>query len=605
MNTSSVLLIGKPNSGKSLLFNRLTGLRQKVANFPGVTVEVKRGQMENIDLCDYPGIYSLNAVTEDEKIAVEKLKAGMVDPSVSGIVCVLDITRLERSLMLGLQVKNLSIENNKPVVYALNMMDEMIRNKLDFDLVAFEKELGHPVISVSAKTGQGLATLTQCIQGLAGIVPNGQTIAPDQVARRAKEISAKFMPRAEFLLRGQTRLDQFFLSGFFGTIAFAAIMLALFQSIFTWAEPLMTAIEDSIAWISTVVTPLLPTGIIADFFNDAILGGIGSFVVFVPQIFILIFVIGLLEDSGYLARAAVICHKPLSWFGLSGRSFVPLLSGHACAIPAIFAARTIESPRKRLLTIAAIPLVACSARLPVYALLIGALIPATTFAGGLFGYQGLVFFGLYLFGLVTALLVSGFLSRTLYKTKSDAPFIIELPPYRMPGFIPIFRRAANSAWQFMAQAGLVIFCVTVVVWVLGYFPNGTGHLETSWLATLGHWVEPIFSPLGLDWKYAVGILASFLAREVFVGTLGTMFGIEGADENIAGLAENMQNSGFTLASGVGLLVFYAIALQCVSTLAVLKRETGSRIFPIAIFAAYGLLAYVLAIIAYQIVNLVA
>ncbi|MCJ8275656.1 MAG: hypothetical protein MJK18_02350, partial [Bdellovibrionales bacterium] len=269
----------------------------------------------------------------------------------------------------------------------------------------------------------------------------------------------------------------------------------------------------------------------------------------------------MLEDSGYLARAAMICHRPLKFFGLSGKSFIPMLPGHACAIPAIYAARTVESPRRRFITILTVPLMGCSARLPVYALLIAAFIPSTTILGGLIGLQGLVFFSLYLLGILTALVVSLVISKTSMTQQSDSPFILELPPYRIPNLRPLISRSLQSSWQFVSKAGSIIFTVTLVVWVLGYFPNGSGQLDSSWLAYLGRAIEPALQPIGLDWKYGVAVLTSFLAREVFVGTLGTMFGIEGADENMGGLIESLQDSPLTLASGVALLVFYAIALQ--------------------------------------------
>ncbi|WP_131811751.1 ferrous iron transporter B, partial [Paraglaciecola hydrolytica] len=346
---------------------------------------------------------------------------------------------------------------------------------------------------------------------------------------------------------------------------------------------------------AVLVTSIMPTGVVNDFVTDALFGGVGSFLVFVPQIMVLTFVIGLLEDSGYLARAALICHKPLSYFGLSGRSFIPYLSGHACAIPAIMAARTIESPRKRLITMMTIPLMSCSARLPVYALLIAVLIPDTQYWGGLLNLQGITFFILYFIGIITALLVSTLLNKLtdLDKDKAEMPFILELPTYRLPHWKPLIHRVLSSAKQFIKRAAPVIFVVSVVIWFLGYFPQN-GELQSSYLAMIGHYIEPIFAPLGLDWRYGVAILVSFLAREVFVGALGTLFGIEGADENIAGLAENIQQDGLALGAGIGLMLFYVVALQCVATVATIKGETGSRKIAWGLFVGYGLLAYVLA-----------
>jgi len=327
---------------------------------------------------------------------------------------------------------------------------------------------------------------------------------------------------------------------------------------------------------------------------------VGSFLVFVPQIFFLTLIVGFLEDSGYLARAAMICHKPLKLFGLSGKSFIPFLTGHACAIPAIFAARTIDSSRRRFITILTVPLMSCSARLPVYALLISAIIPTNTYFGGLIGLQGIAFFLLFALGIVMALVVAVLLSTSKATQKfSDAPFILELPAYRLPSFKALILKSLQTTWSFVAKAGGIIFTVTVVVWILGYFPNGTGQLDDSFLSYLGKMIEPLMQPLGLDWKYGVAILTSFLAREVFVGTLGALFGIEMADENMVSLVSSIQESSITFASGLALLVFYAIALQCASTLAVMKKELGSYKAPVIIFIGYSLVAYILAFITYR------
>jgi ferrous iron transport protein B len=324
----------------------------------------------------------------------------------------------------------------------------------------------------------------------------------------------------------------------------------------------------------------------------------------VPQIFVLTFIIGLLEDSGYLARAALICHKPLRLFGLTGKSFIPMLSGVACAIPGIYAARAIDSPRKRLLTYMAIPLMPCSARLPVYTLLIAVFIPQGTALGGLVGWQGLAMFGIYFFGMFCALLVTSAVSRTAEDHYSDMPFVLELPPYRVPGLVPILRNAWNRSKHFVTKAGKIIFAVTVVIWVLGYFPNYGADLGESWLGAIGRVVEPVFAPLGLDWRYGVAILTAFAAREVFVGTLGTIFGIEGADENMMPLVDQIQASGLGTGSGLALLVFFAIALQCISTLAILAKESESTGLAVKLFAAYFLLAYLAALAVYQLVLLV-
>lgn len=597
--SSDVLIVGSPNSGKSFLFNRLTGLQQKVANFPGITVELKRGsgyRNPELDYIDFPGVYSLNTLSMEEEVAANELKAQLDKENLKAVVYVLDATRLERSLVFALQVQCFAKRTGRKILFALNMWDEVQKHGLELDVEGLSRELMAPVIPLSAKTGFGINDLEEVITSLK------ETPAPEhcellsgtELRKKAHTLAKSFGPKGDLLIRAQSRIDAFLVSHPLGALFFFLLMFLLFQSIFTWASPFMDLIENIVVSSGEFVSNWIPAGFFHDFVNDALFGGIGSFVVFVPQIFILTFIVGLMEDSGYLARAAVLCHRPLKAFGLSGKSFVPMLSGFACAIPGIYAARTIESPKKRFLTYFALPLMACSARLPVYALLISAFIPAKTVLGGLFGLRGLAFFGIYLFGLIIALLVTGLLSQTKAVDKDDAPFILEMPPFRFPSLMANIRQSLHRSKLFLTKAGVIIFVTTVVVWFLGYFPNGGEDLATSYLGSLGKFVGPIFEPLGVDWRYGVAILTSFLAREVFVSTLGAMFGIEGADENVEGFAENVKASGITFASGMGLLVFYAIAMQCVSTLAVIKRETGSWKVPAQIFILYSVLAYILA-----------
>ena len=595
----NIILVGKPNSGKSLLFNQLTGMRQKVANFPGVTVELKSGKFNNYQLIDFPGTYSLNSLSRDEELAIAKLHEAMHSDETALIICNLDATRLERSLVFGLQVRDLALQHNKGVIFALNMIDEVQRFGHHIDTEQLAKDLGCAIYSLSAKTLIGLHEFKLALIDAAGrpedFIPLKTVDADQPVLEISRKLSRQYGIKADVVLKRQNKIDDFLLNSVFGGLIFLVIMFLLFQSIFTWASPLMDAVETMIAELAIVVTSILPDGAVNDFVTDALFGGVGSFLVFVPQIMVLTFVIGLLEDTGYLARAALICHKPLSYFGLSGRSFIPYLSGHACAIPAIFAARTIESPRKRLITMMTIPLMSCSARLPVYALLIAVLIPDTAYLGGLLNLQGITFFILYFIGILTALLVSTLLNKMtdIDKEKAEMPFILELPTYRLPHWKPLIHRVFTSAKQFIKRAAPVIFMVSVVIWFLGYFPQN-GELQSSYLAMLGHWIEPIFAPLGLDWRYGVAILVSFLAREVFVGALGTLFGIEGADENIAGLAANIEQDGLALGAGIGLMLFYVVALQCVATVATIRGETGSRKIAWGLFVGYGLLAYCLA-----------
>ena len=599
-----ILMVGKPNCGKSLLFNQLTGLRQKVANYPGITVEITRGKCDQFELVDLPGAYSLNGLTRDEVIAVEEIKRSVADDDTSMVLVVLDATRLAQSLVMGLQVQRLAFEHNKPVMFALNFIDEVKRVGETIDTDGLSKALGSPVLALSARSLDGLHEFKQSLLGMAGeperyATTNG--IPHAEAAERSQELARDFGIQHDIVLKNQNRIDNFMLNNWTGGLIFIAVMFVLFQSIFTLATPLMDGVESFIETLAGGVGAVTTEGVIHDFINDAIFGGFGSFLVFVPQIMVLTLIIGLLEDSGYLARAALMCHRPLSFFGLSGRSFIPYLSGHACAIPAIMAARTIESPHKRLITMLTIPLMSCSARLPVYALLVAVLVPANETFLGIFNMQGAAFFGLYFFGIFMALVVSQILNRFLPRDleKTDMPFILELPTYRLPHWKPLFQRVLNSGIMFIKRAGPIIFMVSVGIWILGYFPlNST--LQDSWLGQIGHFIEPVFTPMGLDWRYGVAILMSFLAREVFVGALGTLFGLEGADEDVAGLAERVQADGMTTEAGLGLMLFYVVALQCVATVAMLKGESGSSKLSWGLYVAYGLLAYIIAVAVNQI-----
>jgi ferrous iron transport protein B len=610
---SRIILIGSPNSGKSLLFNRLTGLHQKVANFPGITVDVGVGRlraMPDVELVDFPGTYSLQAISSEERVAVEHFERALDDPEIEQVLCLIDATRLEKSLYFTLQVIRDCERHGKRVTVLANMVDVLDSHDLSVDVEALSAALYTPVLPISARTGKGLEAVIEQVQANRGseapVARSHLLDSPDVLLRgTAHQLSRRYGPRGDVLIKTQTRLDSFFLHSVSGGISFFAIMYLLFQSIFTWSAPAMDAIETGLAAMADFVVPLVGYPLAQAFIADALFSGIGAFLVFVPQIFVLTFVIGLLEDSGYMARAALICHKPLRLFGLTGKSFIPMLSGVACAIPGIYAARAIDSPKKRLLTYMAIPLMPCSARLPVYTLLIAAFIPQQTALGGLLGWQGLAMFGIYFFGMFCGLLVTGLVSRTRKDHFTDLPFVLELPPYRLPGLKPLLRNSWNRAKHFVTKAGKIIFTVTLIIWLLGYFPNGGMDLGASWLGQLGRLVEPLFAPLGLDWRYGVAILTSFAAREVFVGTLGTIFGIASAEDNMVPLVEHIQSGDLSIASGLALLVFFAIALQCVSTVAILAKESGSGSLGMKMFAGYFLFAYTAALATYQFVGLFA
>ena len=605
-----VLLIGSPNSGKSSLFNRLTGLNQRVANFPGITVDVASGPISglpDVELVDFPGTYSLQPISGEEAVAVEFFQRALTDPDVRHVLCVVDATRLEKSLYFTLQVIRECQQRGKAVTVLANMADVLQSNDLTLDHAGLSEAIGAPVLLVSARQGMGIdQLLTHLRQRLITqeAVSSRWSETPDALLRgTAHQLAQRFGPRGDVLVQSQLRLDSFFLNTGLGGIAFFCIMFLLFQSIFTWSAPVMDAVEGVVMATGAALVPLIENQLLSDFVADALFGGIGAFLVFVPQIFVLTLIIGILEDSGYLARAALICHRPLKAFGLTGKSFIPMLSGVACAIPAIYAARAVDSPWQRIMTYLAIPLMPCSARLPVYALLIAVFIPNETALFGLVGWQGLALFSIYFFGMFAALVITGVVSRFSKGVRSELPFVLELPPYRLPSVRPILRMAINRSKHFVTKAGKVILAVTVAVWILGYFPNGGADLGSSWLGTLGRWIQPLFEPIGLDWRYGVAILSSFLAREVFVGTLGTIFGIEGAEENMLPLVEQIQASGLPLGSGIALLVFFAIALQCVSTVAILSKE-GSLSLAIRMLVTYLIAAYLLALITFSVVEAV-
>ena len=602
----NILLVGAPNSGKSALFNQLTGLSHKVANYPGITVDVGTGALRadaRLTVWDFPGTYSLTAVSGEEQVAIDTLRAALKSEEQAVVAMVCDATRLEKSATYCLQVARECAQAHKPFLVLLNMMDVIESDGLDMDVQGLSKALGVPVFPVSARTGKGLSEVEAVLVSSTPEISTWGDTPDALISGTATQIAERFAPKGDLLVRRQAKLDNWLLGTLSGGVAFVMIMTLFFQAIFTWAAPLMDGVESIVIAMGGLVSSVLPDGVLADFVNDAIFGGLGAFLVFAPLVFILTMIVGALEDSGYLARAALICHRPLSFFGLSGKSFVPLLSGVACAIPAIYAARTMSSRQERLLTYVAIPLMPCSARLPVYALLIAILIPDETVLGGIIGWQGLAMSGIYFFGIMTALIVAAVVSRMGDTATSSQAFILELPAYRMPALKPIVSKSLDRVVHFIRKAGSVIFAVTVVVWFLGYFPNGGEDLSSSWLAALGRFIEPVFSPLGLDWRYGVAIIASFLAREVFVGTLGTIFGIESADEDPASLADQIAASGLTAASGVALVVFFTIALQCVSTVALLAREAKSARFAVQLLLGYLVLAWLVAWLVYSLASL--
>lgn len=594
-----VFLVGRPNVGKTYIFNKLSGENQKVANFSGATTRRKDSTLDaHTKLIDLPGIYSLTPQTEDEKVSVKALTQSAPDD----LVCiVIEALKLQSGLPLALQVIEFATQNLKPVVLILNMVDEAQKHAVEIDSEVFSKKLGVPVFLTSAKTGTGIDKVKEFIKNRQWSTPQTSWAAPkdqmiDELIREG--VKGDILKGLDF----QKRVDRFFLSPFLGSLFFLFLTFLIFQSIFTWATPLMDLVELSLNQLGLWASNYITTPTLKSFTENAIFAGFGSFLVFTPQIFVLTAIVGFLEKSGYMARATIICHKFLSFFGLNGKSFIPYMTGHACAIPAIYAARSIENPWIRNLTILTVPLTACSARIPVYALLIRVLVPDQTIFLGLLGLQGLAFFSLYFFGIFMALTVSGLIDafarfKQKTSTKSNRFFIMELPPYRMPRFDEVIIKGLQTTWSFIRNAGPIIFMVNAAIWVLSYFPAGENGFDQSYMVQIGKAIEPVFAPLGLNWIHGVAILMSFLAREVFVSTLGLLYGFQSDD--LDQLVEQLPMQDLSTEAGIALLVFFAIALQCASTVGALSKETLKKSWPYMALVGYLILAYGVAFIIYQ------
>jgi ferrous iron transport protein B len=604
-----VAIIGPPNSGKSTLFNRLTGLRQKVANFPGVTVEHHMGKVRvdsqrEVFAIDLPGIYSLQPRTDDERVTHDVL-LGKMDgmPRPNAVLLVLDSTNLARHLVLAAPVLSLGL----PTLIILNMADDLERRGGGLNLAALSAQLGAPVVMTSANRGIGLEKVLQFLSGATVTEPQAPKVQLPvlQDIPRCREwaasVGAKGGYRAPAPPVWTRRLDGIFLHPIAGPVVFGLVVLAVFQTIFSWATPLMdgvdAAIQASGAWLATQITnPTLKSLLI-----DGIWSGVGSVLVFLPQILLLFFCIGILEDSGYLARAALISDRTMARFGLQGKSFIPLLSAYACAVPAIMATRTIENKRDRIATILIAPFMTCSARLPVYALVINAFIPDQPLLGPVLSTRTAVMLGLYLLGFLAAVTTAKILKSTILKS-GRSPFLLEMPPYRWPTVQSIGLRLLDRSKVFLRRAGTVILGIAIVLWVLSSLPMQGGQappIAESIAGTIGHAVEPIIKPLGFNWKIGIGLITSLAAREVIVGTLGTIYGIEGTNDQ--GLQQALRND-LSLGGAIALLVFFAFAMQCLSTSAVVRRETGGWKWPAIQWGYMTAIAYVCAFLANRIVT---
>lgn len=615
-----VALIGPPNSGKTTLFNQLTGLRQKVANYPGVTVEKKVGRVrlsdhKVLDLVDLPGVNGFSARTLDERVTRDVLE-GRVEGirSPDALVLIVDSTRLENQLMLVGPVLELKL----PTLLVLNMSDELEERGGRIDDVVLAARLGVEVVRTSARAGVGieavrdfLAAVSVVDSALAGRkrtlsnVPRGVNLPMIDAFAARRELVREIVEEAGFVAPGPSRLserlDGIFLHRVWGPLVFVAVVVLVFEAIFTWAVPLMDGVDFLIAtsgaWLGTHMADTWFRSLIV----DGVWAGVGSVLIFLPQILILFLFIGVLEDSGYMARAAVIADRMMYRVGLQGRAFLPLLSGYACAVPAILAARTIDDERDRLATIFVTPFMTCSARLPVYALLIAAFIPDEPLLGPFLGRRAGVLLGLYGLGIVAAIGTAFILKRTLLKAKPTT-FLMELPPYRIPSPKTLALRLLDRSKIFLQRAGRVIFVVSIVLWTLMQFPRIDGHapdIEESALGQIGHIIEPAIAPLGFDWRIGVGLVTSLAAREVIVGALGTIYGTEMADEGSVALQEALRRD-LSTGAAIGLLVFFAFALQCMSTVAIMRRETAGWKWPALQFGYMLFLGYMGAFVAVRI-----
>jgi ferrous iron transport protein B len=602
-----VAIVGPPNSGKSTLYNRLTGLRQKVANFPGVTVEQHIGEARLaggrvVTLIDLPGVYSLTPRSEDEQVTHDVL-LGLLPavPKPDAILLVLDSTNLGRHLVLAAPVLALGL----PALVILNMADDLAHRGGDLDTEALAKQLGAPVALVSAARGDGVDTITEFLAGSFGVpAPVELPILHDIPECRAW--AARIGRRAAYQAPAPpvwtSRLDSVFLHPAAGPLIFLFVVVAVFQTIFTGARPLMDGVQTLVThsgeWMGRVITSPGWRSLVV----EGVWGGVGSVVVFLPQILLLFLFIGILEDSGYLARAAIIADRTMARVGLQGKSFIPLLSAYACAVPAIMATRTIENKRDRIATILIAPFMTCSARLPVYALIIAAFLPERPLLGVLLGTRAAALLGLYLLGFAAAFLTARILKSSVLKSES-ASFVLEMPPYRRPTLVGLGLRLFDRAKVFLRRAGTVILGTSVLLWGLAHLPLKDGvapPIKDSLAGTLGRTVEPLIAPLGFNWKIGIGLISSLAAREVIVGTLGTIYGMDG-DARSLGLQQAIRRD-LTPAGAVSLLIFFAFAMQCMSTVAVVRRETGGWKWPAIQFIYMGSIAYAGSFTAYQLLR---
>lgn len=610
-----VVFAGAPNAGKTTVFNRLTGLRAKTANYHGTTVEIRQAVLSSpygkVELTDLPGTYSLDGVTPDQRVAVDFLREAGAEKHLL-VVLVIDSTRLERSLTLAAELKEMGM----PMLVALNMADLARADKLDIDLAVLKADLEADVLLVSARTGEGLAELRARIDAFAKAeTPQesdcrwscpGCCGCPRQSRRRwAIDLGQRSYRRQGGSPHPQRsdRVDHWLLHPVWGLVAFIAIMTILFQSIFWLAEIPMGWIEASFEWIGEWLHATLPDGLLLSFLADGVVAGIGGVLIYLPQICILFFLISLLEDTGYLARAACVTDRWMRKVGIPGKAFIPFLSAHACAIPAIMSTRTIANPRDRLATILVLPLLSCAARLPIYVMLAAVLFRDRPMLAGV----GLA--GAYFLGIVATFAMAMLLRHSLLRGK-PSPLLIELPTYKMPSLRTATWVTVDRGWAFVKRAGTVIFAVAVIIWALASLPRvelpegeklppatvSQLQLEQSYIGRAGQAIQPVFAPLGFDWKISVSVLTAFAAREVVPSTLSILYGFD--DDAPDTIGERL-SANIPLTTGLSMLVFFTLAMQCPPTLIMTWNETRSWKWPALQFAMISALAYCAALLTYQ------
>lgn len=647
-----IALFGNPNTGKSSLFNRLTGLKQRVGNFPGVTVDKQSGRLtigsETVQIIDFPGTYSIYPRSSDEQVVYDVIGDPTHRDYPDVAVVVVDASNLERNLLLFSQIYDLGI----PTILVLNMTDVAARNGLHIDLEKLRQHFPHTrIVRSNARIGTGMNELLAAIgeTGLQRSEARGQRIALDDADAQSADTTERFKRIRKIVtdsvhLKQQAtnqefsgKIDRWLVHPIFGYVFFFTILLLIFQTVFSLAAYPMDWIDAGFANLAEWTSNAMSDGMFTRLLAEGIIPGIGGVVIFIPQIALLFFLIAILEETGYMARVVFIMDKLMRPFGLNGKSVVPLISSAACAIPGVMATRTIHSWNERLTTILVAPLMSCSARIPVYTLLIALVIPQQQVLGFL-NLQGLVLFGMYALGLVMALLVALVIKQFFRKSKERSVFLLELPAYKAPRWANVGLEVFQKVKLFVFDAGKIILAISIVLWALASFGPGddmkkaaarvekpatadeqaqaayddavaSAKLEHSYMGIMGKTIEPVIEPLGYDWKIGISLLTSFAAREVFVGSLATIYSVHQEDDDPQPLVERMRQEKhadgtpvYTLASGLSLLVFYAFAMQCMATLAIVKRETKSWKWPLVQLGYMGFLAYLGAFVTYQILS---